>query len=244
MFAAMHPMNRSTEKAYTIIRKKILSNEFAPGTTLSAKHLAEEIGVSRTPVRDALRELETEGLVVLAPRQEARVKSATFEEFRDLCELRIALETHAAALAADRRTQDDIEMMQQTLQTMRALVDGLPGENSEEVFARIAREDIQFHTAVVDATRNQLLREEMLRFQIIAKVLNAGALARQGGKASLYRNNPHDVWKSHLRIFEAIRLQEREEAKVAMEAHLEEGMKAQLRARKALESQTMTAFLQ
>lgn len=238
-------MNRSAEKAYSIIRRKILSNEFAAGAILSAKHLAEDIGVSRTPVRDALRELETEGLVVLSPRQEARVKSATFEEFRDLCELRLALETHAAALAATRRTDEDLEAMQRTLEAMRKLVEELSREDDNEAsFRRMAQEDIRFHTAVIDAARNNLLRDEVIRFQVVAKVLNAGSTVSKGGlKPNPYRNNPFDVWESHLKIYEAIRFQKREGAKVAMEAHLEEGMKAQLRARKQMETDTMAQFM-
>jgi DNA-binding GntR family transcriptional regulator len=236
----MNQMNPSAEKAYLAIREKILSAAYPAGAILSTKHLAEEIGVSRTPVRDALRELETEGLVVLAPRQEARVKSATFEEFRDLCELRIALESHAAALAAERRSQDDLEAMQQALERMRSLVDDISNAGaSEKKFGQMAVEDIRFHTAVIDAARNVLLRDEMLRFQVIAKVLNVGADGRGGLKINPYRNNPIDVWESHWRVYEAIRLQKREKAKSAMEEHLEEGVRAQLKARRESETHTL-----
>lgn len=232
----MNKMNRSAAKAYATIRGKILSAEFQAGAALSTKHLAEEIGVSRTPVRDALRELETEGLVVLSPRQEARVKSATFEEFRDLCELRVALEAHGSALAAERRTGEELESMKQSLESMRELVSELSKtDNEQQIFGKIALEDIRFHTAVIDAARNKALKDEMHRFQIIVKVVNA--------RAGPYKNNPLDVWESHLQIFEAIRLQEREKAKKAMEDHLEEGMRAQLKALKQTETDEMTQYL-
>ena len=83
-------MKRPVIIAHEYIRNRILSGEFATGDTLSTKHLADDIGVSRTPIRDALRQLETEGLVEIYPRQEARVKQASYEELRDIWELRIA----------------------------------------------------------------------------------------------------------------------------------------------------------
>ncbi len=240
----MRRMNRSAAKAYTAIRQKIVSAGYPAGAKLSAKHLAEEIGVSRTPVRDALRELEAEGLVVLTPRQEARVKSATLEEFRDLCDLRIALETHAAALAAERRTAEDLEAMGQTLEAMRGLVQAFSeAANKEESFGRLIQEDIRFHTAVIDAGGNRLLKDEVFRFQVIAKVLNPRVTENGGIKLNPCRNNPLDVWESHLKIYENIRRQRREEAREAMEEHLAQGIKVQLRARREAETTAMIPFI-
>jgi DNA-binding GntR family transcriptional regulator len=236
-------MNDSVGKAYTAIRRRILSGEFSAGTLLPAKHLAEEIGVSRTPVRDALRELETEGLIVLTPRQEARVKSVTFEEFRDLCELRTALEVHAAALAAERRLESDVVAMRQSLETMRELAQEFSRTRDKETYRRIAREDIRFHTAVVDAARNKLLKEEAMRLHIIAKVVSAWPGSKTVEGSEFAANDPFDVWKRHHRIFEEIRMQCRDGAKQAMEEHLLEGMQTQLKAMRETEADDFTSFL-
>lgn len=232
-------LNQLTQKAHKNIRERILSGEYSSGTLLSAKDLAEEIGVSRTPVRDALRVLEQEGLVVLTPRQEARVKSLTYEEFRDLCELRMALECHFATLAAERRTSEELEVMKESLDTMRELARQLEEEFSPEIQApilgRLARQDIRFHTAVADAARNKLLREELQRFQVMARIVTARSDGRGGLLPNPFRNIPMDVWRSHQQIYDAIRLSKREAARKAMEQHLTDAMKCQLKAKKQLD---------
>ena len=90
----------NTDVAYNHIRKRILSGEYPPGHPLMTELLANEIKVSRTPVRDALRKLETDGLVTIQAHLGASVKKMQLKEFREMCDLRLALESHAAGLAA------------------------------------------------------------------------------------------------------------------------------------------------
>jgi DNA-binding GntR family transcriptional regulator len=240
-------MNLVTEKAHANIRERILSGEFPPGALLSAKDLAEEIGVSRTPIRDALRVLEQEGLVLLTPRQEARVKSASYEECRELCELRIALESYFAALAAERRTDRDLESLKESLDTMRELVRQLNEEfdpaTQSPILGRLARMDLRFHTTIIDAARNKLLKQELLRFQVMSRIVMARP-DRQGGLLpNPLRNNPMDVWESHRQIYDAIRLQQRDSARVLMEQHLNAAMKVRLETIKLLEESHSDHFV-
>jgi DNA-binding GntR family transcriptional regulator len=81
----------NTDVAYDFIRKKILGGDYAPGQALMTELLATEIGVSRTPVRDALRKLETDGLVTIRAHLGASVKKMEVKEFREMCDLRLAL---------------------------------------------------------------------------------------------------------------------------------------------------------
>src|SRR5262245_3783503 len=98
----------NSDVAYDYLRKRILSGGYAPGQALMTKMLAAEIGVSRTPIRDALRQLEADGLVTIRPRLGASVKQMDLKVFQESCELRLALETHAAGLAARSRTELDL----------------------------------------------------------------------------------------------------------------------------------------
>src|SRR5882762_11861272 len=98
----------NTDVAYDYIRKKILSGEYASGKPLMTEVLAKEIKVSRTPVRDALRKLETDGLVTIRAHLGANVKVMDLKEFREMCDLRLALESHAAGLAALNHTEADL----------------------------------------------------------------------------------------------------------------------------------------
>src|SRR5688500_1631805 len=100
--------NVNTDRAYKFIRNKILLGEYALGAPLKPQRLAAEIGVSRSPIRDALHQLETDGLVVVRPRLGARVTSLTIEEFSHLCAMRLALESYAAGLAAASRTEEQL----------------------------------------------------------------------------------------------------------------------------------------
>lgn len=100
--------NVNSDIAYEFLKKRILSGEYLPGTALMTNALSPEIGVSRTPIRDALRQLEQDGLVTIQARAGARVKQMELREFREVCEMRLALESHAAGLAARRRTDTDL----------------------------------------------------------------------------------------------------------------------------------------
>src|SRR5438132_2081929 len=96
--------NFSSDVAYDYIRKRILNGDFRSGQSLMTKVLAKETGLSRTPIRDALRQLESDGLVTIRARLGASVTSMDLEEYGELCGLRLALESYGAGLAARNRT--------------------------------------------------------------------------------------------------------------------------------------------
>jgi DNA-binding GntR family transcriptional regulator len=104
-----------SDYAYNRIREAILSGEFEAGAVLHQSMLAKTIGISTTPLREAMRRLMTEGLVELDAHRDARVSALTAEEARDLLEVRLSLDPLAAALAAERRTREDIARMRETL---------------------------------------------------------------------------------------------------------------------------------
>jgi DNA-binding GntR family transcriptional regulator len=143
--------NRPTkaELAYALVRERVLSGELEPGAVIQQGPLARELGISTTPLREALRRLMGDRLVELAAHRDARVTRLNAEEARDLLELRRSLDPLAAALAAERRTRSDLDLMRKTA----AELEPLRGNPAVEELTAHRR----FHAAVYGASHNELL---------------------------------------------------------------------------------------
>lgn len=135
--------------AYGRLREKILSGEFEPGVVLNQAVLARTIGISTTPLREALRRLNSEGLVELDAHRDARVSPLSAEEARDLLEIRTSLDPLAVALAAERRTAADVR-------AMRDAIEGLEPLPGNPTYAELAAHR-RFHTALYTASHNEIL---------------------------------------------------------------------------------------
>jgi len=224
----------NSDLAYDRIRKSILSGKYGPGQHLNARAIAGELDVSVTPVRDALRQLETDGLVTIHARQGARVNAMGLKEFRELCELRLVLETHMAGLAAQHRTEPELREMEQALARMRQITTRLvAGLNSDEAgpLAQMARADIQFHIAIMAAARNDLIRDEILRLHLVNRVIAraAPAASERGPGDALDAVHLREVLARHEAIFDAIRRRDIVAAKIAMEHSLQDIMEQTMR---------------
>ncbi len=134
--------------AYAVVRDRILSNEYPPGASFNQAHLAAELGISTTPLREALRKLQTEGLVELGAHRDAIITRLSVEEARDLLEMRLALDPLAAGLAAQRRTRDDIAQIRAASE-----IHALPGHPSLDQLVRHRR----FHQTIYRAAHNDVL---------------------------------------------------------------------------------------
>ena len=128
--------------------------------------LAGRLGVSRTPVREAIRKLELEGLVVMIPRKGAEVASITEKSLRDVLEVRKALEELAAELACQRMTEEEIVEAEKQLENFKKEV------QSNDV-TKIAEMDVEFHEMIYMGTKNERLiqmlhnlREQMYRYRM------------------------------------------------------------------------------
>src|SRR5262245_1166160 len=108
-----------TQIAYDFIREKIMAGEMLPGKPLTALQLSKLIGLSRTPVRDALRQLEGEGIVTFKPNIGATVRSLSVDEFRLHCSVRLALEVYAAGEAARLRRDTDLRDLETQFKLLR-----------------------------------------------------------------------------------------------------------------------------
>lgn len=138
------------ERVYKSVRDLILSQAYLPGSKLNVEQLCRNLGVSRTPVWDAMRRLETEGLVSTVPRHGVFVLNYAVEKIRDLFAVRGALEGLAARQAA---TELDPQHRTALEAAMRAL-EGAARDKDLERYSRVA---IEFHDRVLAAARNQVL---------------------------------------------------------------------------------------
>jgi DNA-binding GntR family transcriptional regulator len=138
-----------SELAYTRVRGLILSGELAPGAVLPQAALAQQIGISTTPLREALRRLKQEGLVELDAHRDARVRPLDAAEARDLLEMRRSLDPLAASLAAQRRTAAD-------LAEIEAALGGLEALSTHPSLGQLESHH-RFHAAIHRASHNALL---------------------------------------------------------------------------------------
>ncbi len=132
------------------IREAIINGSLKPRERLMEIQLAEELGVSRTPIREALRKLELEGFIVMIPRKGAYVADISFKDIADVYEIRAALEGLAAALAAERITDEELEEME------RFLV-GKAEAIANNDMDKLVDVDTRFHELIYQASRNDRL---------------------------------------------------------------------------------------
>lgn len=153
------------EIVFETMREAIIHGVLEPGERLMEVQLAEEMGVSRTPVREAIRKLELEGFVVMVPRKGAYVADISFKDVADVFEIRAALESLAAGLAAERITDEELDELERLLVQVAETAE----KNDLE---RLVEVDTLFHDTIYRASRNQRLvqivsnlREQIQRFR-------------------------------------------------------------------------------
>lgn len=155
------------EMVYEELKMQILKGSIIPGTRMMEVELAEEMGVSRTPIREAIRKLEKEGLVTIEPRRGAYASMISTEDMVEILEVRQDLEGLAAFFAADRMTQ---EQMKELRKVSDSYNDAVKRGNMEDMI----RHDTRFHHIIVESCRNKILvqmieqlQELVLRFRYI-----------------------------------------------------------------------------
>jgi len=141
------PLNKVVADA---IRERILAGEFQPGERLAEERLSEELGVSRMPVREALRALAAEGVVTIEPRRGASVTVYTEQQARELIEVRATLESLNARLAARRHDPKQVAQLQAILEDGNRMT-----ERSD--LARIQENNARFHEAIAAIAANSMV---------------------------------------------------------------------------------------
>lgn len=151
---------------FNTLRQAILRGELKPGERLMEIQLANKLGVSRTPIREAIRKLELEGLVLMIPRKGAEVAQITEKSLRDVLEVRKALEELAVQLACERITTEELDALKKAADDFEAILE------SEDI-TKVAEADVAFHDIIYISTDNQKLitllnnfREQMYRYRV------------------------------------------------------------------------------
>ena len=139
------------DEVFNTLREKILKGVYKPGERLMEIHLADQLGVSRTPIREAIRMLEIEGLVKMVPRKGAQVAKISKEDLQDVLEVRKALDTLSVKLACERITEDEIKLLNNA---EREFEKALASKDVRE----IAEADVAFHDVIHSATKNGRLK--------------------------------------------------------------------------------------
>ena len=151
---------------FNTLREAILKGDLKPGERLMELQLAAQLGVSRTPIREAIRMLEQEGLAVTVPRKGAEVAKMTLKGMEDVLEIREALDILACQLACERITEEQLTIL---VEKKKAFEDSLKSGNVKA----IAETDVAFHDVIYDATGNPKLvnmlnnlREQIYRYRV------------------------------------------------------------------------------
>ena len=202
-----------SDLAYTRLRGLILSGDLAPGAVLPQAALASTIGISTTPLREALRRLKQEGLVDLDAHRDARVRPLDAAEARDLLELRGSLDPLAASLAAQRRTDAD-------LAEVRAALDGLEALSTHPSAAQLESHH-RFHAAIHRASHNALLVETLDGLWVKTDRYRRHGLAT--GRSDEERD---DRATEHRQLFEAVEDGDAAAAAELMRRHVETSLGA------------------
>jgi DNA-binding GntR family transcriptional regulator len=185
------------------LRRRIVDGDYAQGERLTEDRLAEDFGVSRNPVREALRVVEAEGFVRILPRRGAVVATLDETAVRDLFAVREQLETLAAGLAAERATEEDVAWL-------RRLLDEASEATEAADFDRVAELNSALHLAVIEISGNRWLASiSVSMYHHVHWVFRLGAPQRA----------PHS-WVEHIRLVDAIAAGDREAAMTAARAHV------------------------
>lgn len=145
------PLSRSASAAASeVIREAIIDGRLTPGQRLKEEELARELGMSRTPVREALLLLQSEGLVESIPRRGATVRSYAADDLDDMYQLRAVLEGYAARRAATRISRDDIARLEESCARFDRL-------RTEDGLRDLVKENLLFHNVILDAAGSDRL---------------------------------------------------------------------------------------
>ena len=194
------------EKVYEFIKRRIIDLTYPPGRKINSAALRQELGISQTPIKDALSRLAGEQLVEISSRRGTYVKDVTDRDIQEIAEIRIILETGAVEMAAGRITKEKITQLE-------ALYENTLNEPGEFDYRSFMERDSSFHMAIVGLTDNQRLLQTYKRLNSHAQVVRS----RFGGPGA--KKLPKTD-RTHKAILEALKKNDTEKAKVTIRKHI------------------------
>ena len=195
-----------SDMVYHHLYEAITDGRYHSGDLLIEMKIAEELGVSRTPVREAIRKLELEGLVLMIPRKGAEVAEITIKDLEDVLEVRAALEELAVCDACENITEEQILALKEAADNFQAALES-------DDLVKCAETDMAFHEIIYSATNNKRLlqilnnlREQMYRYRM--------EYLKEPGTHKL-------LLKEHEAIYSALKKHDKAEAGSAIRIHIE-----------------------
>jgi len=202
------------EMVFESLREAIIHGRLRPGERLMEIQLAEELGVSRTPVREAIRKLELERFVVMVPRKGAYVAGLSVKDIVDIFEVRAALEGLAAGLAAERITEEEMDQLERSIHQINL--------SSEDDIKAVVEGDTTFHSLLYKASRNQRLEQIIMNLHEQINRFRMTSLSQPGRlKVAI---------DEHIKIVEAISERNVELAQQLATEHIENAEQSLLNA--------------
>jgi len=196
---------------YRQLLDEIRCGQLNSGDRLRETELAERLAVSRTPIREAIRQLESDGIVVHVPRQGATIRILDYSEVMELYEMRAVLEGTAARLAAQAASEIEIEELEVLNQELKE------AGNSAE--AQLLNR--QFHAAIMDAAKNRFLVGAAITLQKTLMILGPTTLSQA--------DRAEKATEEHLGILDAIKVRDGKLAEAAMRSHIENAQRVRVR---------------
>ena len=209
------------DEAYGQIRQKMILGQLPAGSELSEPMLAEMLGISRTPVREALQQLEVEGLVERTPRRGTVVRVPEKQDIVDLYELREALESHAVMLAASRRSPEDLVKLQSLCSEMKNVADAFEKSGDAvltgELMRRFLASDMGFHMLLIRSTGNRHLMKIVGDSHVMSRLFGT---ARQEHSLKIVQT----AYRVHSDILKAVENSDCAKARELMILHIEQSL--------------------
>ncbi len=210
-FAAIKQPESLAKMAYEAIRKSILSGQWKIGELYNEKAIAADLGISRTPVREALLELASQDLIIFLPRRGLMVNRFTRRDVDEIFEVRKAIEIAALEKITNAAPPFDLFEIEQSLLNQRKAV-------KYKDYEAFLEADRLFHTSFSELTNNRRLIAILENIRDMIHIMGAKALALEGRAL--------EVIEEHQAIFEAVRRGNSEEAHRAMAYHLDRSKEA------------------
>jgi DNA-binding GntR family transcriptional regulator len=212
-------------QVHAALRSRLLDGSLPPGSRLDYKQLAIELGVSTTPVREAVSQLASEGFVELVPRLGAVVRSLNHTTAIEFYEVREAVETFASMKAAERLAPRHIELLANHLQTMRRVHADFKAAGTHGLEATALHEfldaDLAFHRTVLLAARNPALARTVEESQVQARIFFADRGVHDSYRTAL-------ACEQHGEIYDALEKRDGTAASEAMRRHIRSSLQLTL----------------
>jgi DNA-binding GntR family transcriptional regulator len=212
-------------KAYQHIQRKLLAGDWAAGDVLSELAVAKEIGISRTPVREAFRDFEQEGVLEQVPRFGTRVKALDRRDLVELYELREALEPFAVVQAAGRLSGSDAQTLEALCHDMKAVAEDLRkrGRTTPDaaMMKRLMSADLAFHQLLIRAAGNRRMMKIVADSRLLARIF---ATPRQEHNVNVIE----ETHRYHTQILNAVKTGKGEVARKLMAEHIRASLKEAL----------------